>query len=217
MNYRAIVSVIVLVPSFFITCPAQESAKDLEAQLQRAPHDVNALMKLGVLYHNEGVAGNEKSVEKGFSCFDTVLALDPTNAVALAYWGSLWTLRARDAWWPFTKMSHVDKGIDEMDKAVELAPDDVRVRLTRGINSVNLPSMFKRLGTALKDFTFLLGHPGFTKFDARLQSTIYCWAGIAYKHDNQRDKAKELLQKAISVAPQSDTARNAEQELKELS
>jgi len=205
----------VLVTSGF--CYSRQSIADLEAQVSRAPHDVNALLNLGIAYHNQAAAGNEEAVEKGFGCFDTLLAMDATNAVALVYRGSLWTMRGRDAWWPFTKMSDVDKGIDEMDKAVDLDPDNVTVRLTRAINSVHLPSMFKRLGTALKDLTYLLNHPGFSKFQAGLQSTIYYWAGFAYKQDNQREKAKALLQKAIDVAPDSDTVRNARRELKDLS
>jgi tetratricopeptide (TPR) repeat protein len=217
MNKLTTIFPVVLASCIFTASPAQESVKDLEALVQRSPRDVATLMKLGTQYHLQGVAGDEKAVEKGFACFDTVLVIEPSNALAWAYRGSLWTLRGRDASDPMTKMGDVDKGTDEMDKAVDLAPDNITVRITRGVNSLHLPPMFKRLGTALKDFTYLLGHPGFSKFDTNLQSNIYCWAGIAYKQDNQREKAKELLQKAISVAPQSDSARNAEQELKGLS
>jgi tetratricopeptide (TPR) repeat protein len=217
MKNRSIFHVAIAVFVVMGMCYSQQSIKDLEAQVAQSPHDVKALLNLGIAYHNQGAAGNEDAVEKGFVCLDTVLTLDPTNAVAFAYRGSLWTMRGRDAWWPFTKMSDVDKGIDELDKAVDLAPENVSIRITRGVNSVHLPSMFKRLGTALKDFNFLLNHPAFPKFDAGLQSTIYYWAGVAHKQDNQRDKAKGFLQKAIDLAPDSDNARNARQELKDLS
>lgn len=216
MNYRHVINIASAVFLMTVVCYSQQSIKDLQTQVAHTPHDIKALLDLGIAYHSEGVAGNKEAVKEGFACFDTVLALDPTNAVALAYRGSLWTMRGRDAWWPFTKMSDVDKGIDEMDKAVDLAPDNVSVRLIRGINSVHLPSMFKRLGTALTDFHYLLNSPAFPEFDVHLKSTIYYWAGLAYKQDSQREKAKELLQKAIDVAPESDTAKNAQQELKDL-
>jgi tetratricopeptide (TPR) repeat protein len=190
--------------------------KELEGILQQKPDDMGTLIKLGRIYHNQSAAGNKDAVDKGFTCFDKVLQIDPSNAVALAYRGSLWTLRGRDAWWPFTKMGNVDKGIDELDKAADLAPNDITVRLVRGINSVQLPSMFRRLATALKDFTYLLNDERFAKFDSHLQSTICCWAGIAYKNDGQTAKAKDLLQKAISADPNSDTARKAENELKQI-
>ncbi len=198
-------------------CFSQQSTQTLEAQLETNPHDINVLLNLGIAYHSQGAAGNEDAVEKGFACFDTLLSIEPTNAAALAFRGSLWTLRARDAWWPFTKLKDVEKGVDEMDKAVDLAPENVSVRLTRGITSVSLPSMFHRLGTALKDFSYLLNHPGFSQFSKSFQATIYRWAGVAYKQDGQKGKAKELLEKAIEVDPGSDNATSAKQELDNLS
>ncbi len=216
MKYRRLIFAAFTVFVTTAACYSQNSIKDLQTQLAASPHDVKALLELGIAYHNEGAAGNKDAVEKGFTCLDTVLALDPMNAVALAYRGSLWTLRGRDAWWIFTKKSDVEKGIDEMDKAVDLAPDNVTVRITRGINSVRLPSMFKRIGTALKDFTYLLNSPAFPHFNPQLKSTIYYWAGYAYKQDNQPEKAKELLQKAVESAPGSKTANDAARELKDL-
>ena len=195
----------------------QDNEKDLQGVLAQKPNDVETLMKLGKIYHDQGVAGNDDAVDKGFTCFDKILQIDPSNAVALVYRGSLWTLRARDAWWPFTKMKDVDKGVDEMDKAVDLAPDNISVRLVRGINSVNLPSMFHRLPVALKDFEYMMSDAKFAGFNPHLQATIYCWAGIAYNNDNQTAKAKELLQKAISADPNSETAHKAENELKKTS
>ena len=196
---------------------SQDNAKDLEAALSQNPNDVPTLIKLGIMYHDQGVAGNDDAVDKGFTCFDKALVLDPANAIALAYRGSLWTLRARDAWWPFTKMKDVDKGVDEMDKAADLASDNITVRVVRGINSVNLPSMFHRLPVALKDFDYLMNDARFGHLNPHLQATIYCWAGIAYNNDGQTVKAKDLLQKAVSAEPGSDIARKAENELKKIS
>lgn len=217
MNHRYIISASLAVILFASVCYSQESISDLKARVAQSPHDTGPLLALGIAYHNEAVAGNKKSVDEGFACLDTLLAHDPTSAVALAYRGSLWTMRGRDAWWPFAKLNDVHKGIDEMDKAVDLAPDNVSVRLVRGINSVHLPSMFKRLGTAMKDFYYLLNSPAFSHFDANLKSTIYYWSGVAYKQDNQSGKAKEFFRKAVEAAPNSDTGKDAAQELKGLS
>ncbi len=196
---------------------SQKSKSELEEIIQQSPNDIESLLALGRIYHDEGARNDSKAVNKGFECLDRVLTLDPHHAVALAYRGSLWTMRGRDAWFPFTKLQHVDHGIDEMDKAVDLAPNDITIRLVRGINSVQLPSIFHRLGTALNDFNTLLKHQQFPHLDRQLQSTIYYWAGVAYKHDDQIEKAKEYLEKAISLAPESATAKNAEKELKEPS
>ena len=126
-------------------------------------------------------------------------------------------MRARDAWWPFTKLHDADRGVDEMDKAVELAPDVIEVRIVRGINSTQLPSMFRRNPIAMRDFATLLARPDFPHLDPGLQSTIYYWAGVASDQDNQPDKARELFRKAAECAPGSGTAERAKAKLKELS
>jgi tetratricopeptide (TPR) repeat protein len=196
---------------------AQGSVNELETKLRQNPKDVSTLVSLGKAYHDQGASGNKDAVEQGMTCLDKALELDPGNSAALAYRGSLWTMRGRDAWWPFTKMKDVDKGIDEMDKAVDLAPTNPTVHIVRGINSVQLPSMFKRLPVALKDFDYLLSCREFAYFDPALQSTICLWAGIAYKHDDQAAKAKVLLLKAAALVPDSWMATKAKEELKELS
>jgi tetratricopeptide (TPR) repeat protein len=194
----------------------QESVKDLEAKLAQNPNDVAILVTLGRVCHSRGAAGDQDAVEKGFAYLDKALMIEPRNAVALAYRGSLWTQRGRDASDPLEKMGDVEKGVDDLDNAVEMAPDNVTVRLVRGVNSIQLPPMFNRLGTALKDFNHLLAIPELTKADNDLQATIYCWAGIAYKRDHQIGKSKELLEKAVKVAPTSEPARRAAKELKDL-
>jgi hypothetical protein len=60
---------------------------------------------------------------------------------------------------------------------------------------------FSRLKIALEDFNYLLGLPELPHFGADLQSTIYWWAGVAFRNDNKMDKAKGLLQKSITGAP----------------
>ena len=210
-------AIIIFSSLFFALSLSQQNIKELEERLRQKPNDIETLIALGKLYHDQGASGDKEAVDKGFTYLDKTIELDPTNAVAWAYRGSLWTMRGRDAWFPFTKLKHVDKGIDELDKAAELGPDNIAVHLTRGINSLQLPSIFKRLGTALKDFSFLLADARFPHLEAHLQSTIYYWAGVAYKRDSQTSKAKEYLEKAISAAPESTTAQKAEKELKEPS
>ena len=214
MTYKPIVLLLASILFASISL-SQKSKSDLEALLQQNPNDIESLVALGRIYHDEGARNESGSVDKGIECLDKALELDPHNAVAVAYRGSFWTMQGRDAWFPFTKLKYVDKGIDELDKAVDLEPENMTVRLVRGINSLQLPSLFNRLGTALKDFSFLLAGQQLAHLNPQVQSTIYYWAGLAYKRDNQTAKAKECLEKAISAAPGSGSAKNAEQELKE--
>ena len=110
MTYKIAVSAIVLAFLVPALCRGQASIRELEGKRQTSPHDIKTLIDLGTLYHRAGADGDENAVEKGFGCFDTILALDPASAVAHAYRGSLWTMRGRDASDPLTKVRDVDMG-----------------------------------------------------------------------------------------------------------
>lgn len=196
--------------------PAQDKARELEARLRTNPNDQATLMELGGLYHDIGMNGDDDAVEKAFTCFDKLLALDSTNVVALVYRGSLWTLRARDAWWPPTKLKYLKQGGEEMDRAVEIASDNMMVRLIRGINSLSLPEMFSRLDIALEDFITLLKHPEFPNQTRQLKAAIFYYSGVAYKRADEVDKARVLFQKAIAILPGSDFAKRAQDELSDM-
>jgi tetratricopeptide (TPR) repeat protein len=195
---------------------AQGNVRELEFRLESQPNDRAVLMELGRLYHDLGVAGDDEAVEKGFTCFDRLVALDSTNAIALVYRGSMWIMRAREAWWPPTKLGRMKKGVGEMDRAVEMDPGDLTVRLIRGMSSLDLPGYLDRLETALEDFIILLRHPVFPEQSRELKGAVFCYAGIAYKRAGEFDTARELFGKAIAILPGSDLARRAQQELSEI-
>ncbi|MBM4161680.1 MAG: hypothetical protein FJ217_11365 [Ignavibacteria bacterium] len=195
---------------------AQGDARELESRLRSNPDDQEALMELGRIYHDQAVNGDDAAVEKGFRCFDKLVALDSANAVAVVYRGSFWTMRARDAWWPPTKLKYMRQGGKEMDQAVEMAPDNIMVRLIRGINSLSLPSLFGRLETALEDFIVLLRHPDFPDQTRELKTAIFYYGGVAYKRVDELDKARELFQRSIATLPGSDFARRAQEELDDM-
>lgn len=195
---------------------AQDRIAELQEKLKQNPNDESTLMELGRQYHDKAMGGDKGAVDKGFRCFDRALALDSANVVASVYRGSLWTLRARDAWWPPTKLNYLKQGSEEMDKAVELDPMNVMVRLIRGMNSLTLPGGLGKLSTALEDFILLLKHPEFPTQRRELKVLIYFYAGVAHRRADEYDKAKELFQKAISILPGSDYARRAQEELKDM-
>ena len=78
--HRNILATVLLGSLSLGICAAQESAKELEAILAQKPGDSATLVKLGRLYNNQGAAGNQDAVEKGFTYLDNALKLDPSNA-----------------------------------------------------------------------------------------------------------------------------------------
>ena len=121
------------------TFAGQEEIRELESRLKASPNDESVLMELGRLYHDLGVGGDEKAVARAFELFDHAVKLDSSNAVALAYRGSVWTLRARDSWWPPNKLSYLRNGGEDLDGAVSMEPGNIMVRMIRGVNGLGLP------------------------------------------------------------------------------
>lgn len=75
------------------------------------------------------------------------------NPLALAYLGSAYTLRGRDAKSPLNAMRYTNRGIRIMDEAVDIAPDNFTIRLIRALNNFRLPEMFGRGAKSLEDMS----------------------------------------------------------------
>jgi tetratricopeptide (TPR) repeat protein len=214
--FRRLLLVLGLSSLFAAGLVAQDKIRELEGSLKSNPNDESVLMELGRIYHDKAVAGDADAVDNGFRCFDKLLSIDTANVVALAYRGDLWALRARDSWWPPNKWSSFRKGGSDLDLAVGLAPDNMMVRLFRGMNALAAPGFFGRLPIALEDFIVLLKHPAFPEQSKELKASIYYYAGVAHKRADDYEKARKLFKQVSSVLPGSDFAKRAQEELKDM-
>jgi tetratricopeptide (TPR) repeat protein len=213
--FRLLLSV--LVGSALVAClQGQDNSKDLEQRLKSNPRDESTLMELGRLYHDQASSGEASAVDKGISIFDRLLAIDTTNAVAVAYRGALLTMRGRDSWWPPNKLKYMRQGCQELDRAIEMDPGDIMVHLIRGINGLGLPEYAGRLPTSLEDFILLLRRPDFQEQTKELKAVILYYGGVAHKRADDYERARELFKRAIAVLPGSDYAKRSQVELSEM-
>lgn len=88
--------------------------------------------------------GDEESVEKAIECFEYLEQKMPENSRLLAYLGSSYTLKASYSESVADKMRFTSLGFDNLDYAVELAPDDFEVRLIRWSVNEAVPWFFER-------------------------------------------------------------------------
>lgn len=183
---------------------------------QQQQNEVRSLMELGKSYYEKAAAGDEAAAEKAYEFFDKAFSLDSTNAVALVYRGAVMIQRAQFTWWLPSKFSRVKQGGHDMDWAVSMVPNNMNVRLMRAMSSLTLSGIFSKLRTAIEDFDVLLGNPELSKQTFELQSAIYYYAGLAYRRDDQIEKAKSCFQRAVFILPGSETAEKAKEELQEL-
>ncbi|MCP4050984.1 MAG: hypothetical protein GY730_09800 [bacterium] len=97
---------------------------------------------IGIAWHNLGHLGQTGAGEKSFKYLEKASKLMSDDMEILAYMGSAETLKARDDWFPISKLMGVNSGASKIDKAIENDPDNVIVRLVRANNSLALPSFF---------------------------------------------------------------------------
>jgi|GEM_PF-7119556 len=124
---------------------------ELEATVSHNGMDAAALKALGEHYFAQAVAGDKGAVERASEIYISLMQLEPTQAIHPCRFGSLSTMKGRDASLPMTRMWYVQQGLESMGKAVALAPDDPGIRLTRATTCSALPPQFKQIETAIQD------------------------------------------------------------------
>jgi len=97
-----------------------------------------------------------------------------------------------------------------------MAPDNIMVRLMRGINGLGLPGFLGGLPKALEDFIIILRHPEFPEQQKELKVAVFYYAGVACRRADDYEKARDLFKRAQSVFPGSEFAKKAGEELKDM-
>jgi tetratricopeptide (TPR) repeat protein len=104
------------------------------------------------------------------------------------------TIKAYYEWFPLFKLLYLNQGIKELDEAVNIAPEDITVRMIRANNSLALPAFTKRIDIAISDFEYLIKLSKKKKaFPKELLLQIYSGLSQAYLKKGNPKKAKEIL------------------------
>ena len=201
--------------SIFLTTSlfAQNKIDSLQAVIKKEPNNIPALIALGVQYHDLGVAGDKKAVDKGEEIFEKVLSRNSNNAFATGYYGSILSLKARDAKMPWTKIKYAKKGFEQLDKSIQMNPEDLQVRSIRAMNGYQVPKIMKRLPLSLEDFNYIIEHKTFESWTSDHKAFLYLHFGKALEKDDQDEKAREYFEMAAKIAPQSKSGIEAKVKL----
>ena len=180
----------------------------LEAQLKSDPTNTVLLFKAGDLCHDEGARDNAKAVVLAEKYLGRLLALDEKHAMGMALLGSVLTMRARDAFWPNTRLDYVKRGLKAMDAAVKLAPDDAEVRLVRALNNAKMPNFLNRDEIARNDFEWIWekvqGQPEKYRNDLKQNAALHY--GLSLHKNKRLEEAKQVWKKGVEIEPSSDLA-----------
>ena len=157
----------------------------------------------GITFVDSALDGEEGSVSKAIECLEALERDTPENHTVLAYLGSAYALKGRDADAVQDKMRFTNLDLDNLDYAVELAPDDFVVRIIRWNVGKALPSMFGREKKVVEDLHAL---------DAIFQQSLHprmakaMVPAYAMLVELEPDNAKwaDMKGKAESLAEQAD-------------
>ncbi len=145
------------------------------------------------------LAGDDSVTALALNEFKIMSMAYPNQPLFLAYLGACNALMGRDAWMSWNKSSYVEKGLGQIDKALEMlkpvhdrekmrgAPISVETRFVAVSTFSNAPQSFNYFEKAKAVLNDLLQSDAFKKTPASLQARIELIAAkIAHEDDRSR-------------------------------
>ena len=171
-------------------------------------------------YFFAGLAGDAASLQKGMKICEQILASDPKQPEALVWHGTGLITESREAFQKGDEKNGSDlwqRGMDEMDQAAEMAPNDLGVRIVRGavllIASQYLPPEAARplIEKGLTDYqkAYSVQGPDISRLGTHKSGELMIGMADAYARLGQPEKAQEWferIEKDLPGTPYSNSA-----------
>ena len=135
---------------------AEPSLADREKALLATPDSATAAADLGSAYRAEEAA------ERGVAFFEQFHQKNRPNPMSLVWQGSLKALSSSTGNDMEARLTRLESGIADMDKAVQLYPEDPKVKVVRGVTVSYFPSFLGMHNKAIRDLEEALANPTVT-------------------------------------------------------
>jgi len=192
-----------------------EYIERLRQRLAAEPESVPRQIELGRAYYGLALNRDQQPLLEADKIFRQVLAREPRNPVALVRHGALLGMKIGFGLVPPDQIPAVAaQSVNELDRAVRLAPDSVEVREVRGYTSFYTPSMFGRDGLAIEDFTHVLELLEQIPNSERERADVHLILGDCYTKTGDAARARASWERARQLVPGSGTALAAEARLR---
>ncbi|MBW3695223.1 hypothetical protein EK599_05930 [Vibrio sp. T187] len=142
--------------------------------------------------YNQAAQGDEQSVDVAYERLNDVLKTEGATPLTLVYLGSTETLMGRDAFLPWNKMKHVEKGLATIDKSLNLLsdfdtplheqeriqglPESYLTRAMAAATYTSLPDMFNHFERGYDLYLALLAEEAFTQQHFAATAWVYRYA-----------------------------------------
>src|SRR3984957_11555788 len=170
-------------------------------------------------YFFAGMAGEAPSLQKGMKICEEILAKDPKQPEALVWHGTGLIQESREAFQKGDQQNGAalwQRGLDEMDQAEAMAPNDLGVRIVRGsvllIASQYLPTEAAQpiIQKGLSDYekAYSVQGPDLTRLGPHKSGELMIGMADAYARLGQQDKAQqwfERIQKDLPGPPYANS------------
>jgi len=172
-------------------------------------------------YFFTGLAGDAASLQKGMKICEGILASDPKQPEALVWHGMGLITESREAFQKGDQQNGAafwQRGLDEMDQAAALAPDELGVRIVRGavllVASQYLPdaeAAHPLIEKGLSDYekAYSVQGPDLSHLGTHAHGELMIGMADAYARLGQKDKAQqwfERIQKDLPGTPYANSA-----------
>jgi tetratricopeptide (TPR) repeat protein len=193
-------------------CALDAAVHTYSAIVSRDPADAGALKALGIAHHDLAVQDVGGAAMRAVAALQRAHALVPGDPEVIAYLGSARTLVARDSWNPFSKLAELREGTALIDRAVDVAPESVTVRLVRANSRLRLPAFLDRADDARGDLERIVTLAA-CALPCALLAEVHFKLAQEYRARNDGDRARAEWTRALRAAPESAWGRAARQRL----
>jgi len=143
----------------------------------------------------------------------------PDKAIAYSYLGLFKGMKAGQVKDYMESFRFINESFEMLDKAISMDSDNPVPRYHRGLMGVNIPEFLGKLDLGIGDLEMIVkmseDSPGKVSKDLVLNATNFLAQGYQKKKDKNR--AISTWKKIIELAPDSDLAKRAKENIKKLS
>lgn len=180
------------------------------------------------LYLKVAKDGDKSSLTAANRQFQALVDQNRADPVALFYLGNTNTLKAKYTWKVWAKVSLLERGLQQMDKAIALLkpehanqrvggmPVDLKLKASAGVAFTKVPKFTNRFDQGVLLINEVLNDERMASVQPQRKSYIYFHAAKAALAEKQTDGAKQLFQQVVQMDPDSSYGKESQEGLDQL-